>query len=493
LTRLARLESLPLLAIVSSLTALWLGVWVEWLLGAWFAGFALPRLWPAGLALAGLASAVLTNIALDRRHVARPAARAALAGAGGVAVFLLVGWALGARVSAEALRTGTRFAGVVGPGATAFLAGLYAWWRGERLGRSPLGNQAVRSAFYTGVTALAPLLVLNGLFAAVSSALVLGTLVLFFALGLTGLALSSLHHLRRQQPSGPAALSMSRQWLLTSSAIIVSVLGAGLLAARVAAPQALDRLTASLASLAGGLAYGLGLLLGPLAALLDRLLAPALPGLARFLEQFITSLGMTFARLQSLFAALAQLLSFGFPRFLSARWLQDLLASPTLQIYARWVGVLALLALAAGIFWLAARRLWGLQSTDVDEQRESVLSGRLLLAQLMNLLNRRPRRRPAASPAYLSLSGRPDDARLIIRRAYQAMLEWARSLRLPRAAGQTPRAYAQMLTGAVPEGHDAIDLLTQAYVLARYAADAPSLEQARRAEGAMARLKALHS
>ena len=73
------------------------------------------------------------------------------------------------------------------------------------------------------------------------------------------------------------------------------------------------------------------------------------------------------------------------------------------------------------------------------------------------------------------------------------MLEWARSLRLPRAAGQTPRAYAQMLAGAVPEGHDAIDLLTQAYVVARYAAEAPSLEHARRAEGAMARLKALHS
>jgi Domain of unknown function (DUF4129) len=91
------------------------------------------------------------------------------------------------------------------------------------------------------------------------------------------------------------------------------------------------------------------------------------------------------------------------------------------------------------------------------------------------------------------LRGAPDDARLIIRRAYQAMLEWAQSLRLPRAAGQTPRAYAQMLAGAVPEGHEAIELLTQAYVVARYAAEAPSLEHARRAEGAMARLKALHS
>jgi hypothetical protein len=50
-----------------------------------------------------------------------------------------------------------------------------------------------------------------------------------------------------------------------------------------------------------------------------------------------------------------------------------------------------------------------------------------------------------------------------------------------------------MLAGAVPECHEAIDLLTQAYVLARYAAEAPTLDQARRAEGAVARLKALHS
>jgi hypothetical protein len=100
---------------------------------------------------------------------------------------------------------------------------------------------------------------------------------------------------------------------------------------------------------------------------------------------------------------------------------------------------------------------------------------------------------PAPPSVYLALSGGPDDARLIIRRAYQAMLEWARSLRLPRAAGQTPRAYAQMLAGAVPAGHEAIVVLTQAYVLARYAAESPSLEQARSAQGAMARLKALHS
>ena len=231
---------------------------------------------------------------------------------------------------------------------------------------------------------------------------------------------------------------------------------------------------------------------GPLAALLEQLLAPGLPALTAFLERFIIALSIAFERLQGLFALLVALAS-GVPHTFDGRRLQAFLASPAFQAGARWSGLLLALAAAAIFFWLAARRLWGLQSSDEDEERESVLSGRLLLAQLRSLFARRPRRPPSPLPDYLVLNGAPDDARLIIRRAYQAMLEWARSLRLPRAAGQTPRAYAQMLAGAMPEGHEAIDLLTQAYVVARYAAEAPSIEHARRAEGAMARLKALHS
>jgi hypothetical protein len=491
--RNARLEYLALLAIASSLTSIWLALWVKWSLGAWFPGAGVPRLWPAGLALAGLASSVFADLALSRARSARRSTRAVLAGAGAVSVALLVCWAAGAPALAAILRGEPRLGERIASGLPVFLAALYAWWQGERLGRSPVGNQALRSAFYTGVTALAPLLVLNRLQAALSSGLVLGALMSFFGLSLSGLALSSLRNMQQQQSGRLMALALGREWLLTSGAIIGLVLGAGLLVARVAAPQALEQLAHTLAAVADSAGFGVGLVLGPLAAVVDWLLAPLLPGLAQFLGRFITALSIAIERLQGLFALLVQIMSFGLPRVVDARRLQAWLASPAFQAGARWAGVLVLLALAAAIFWLAARRLWGLQAGDQDVQRDSVLSAGLLLAQLKNLLNRRPRRRQSRAPDYLSLSGAPDDARLIVRRAYQAMLEWARSLRLPRAAGQTPRAYAQMLAGAVPEGHDAIDLLTQAYVLARYAAEAPSLEQARRAEGAMARLKALHS
>jgi hypothetical protein len=263
--------------------------------------------------------------------------------------------------------------------------------------------------------------------------------------------------------------------------------------ARWIAPQTLQRLAGSLGVLSDTVLAGAGLLLVPVLNWIGQRLAPWLPALAGMLERFVTYLAIVLDRLQSLALFLTQLVERGLPRIIHSDRLQAWLASPAFQAGLRWAGLLVLLALAAALFWLAARRLWGQATDDADEQRESVLSASLLLAQLRALLNRRPRRPRRPAPAYLSLSGAPDDARLIIRRAYQAMLEWAQSLRLPRAAGQTPRAYAQMLAGAVPEAHDAIDLLTQAYVLARYAAETPSLEQARRAEGAMARLKALHS
>lgn len=498
MNRLSRLEYLALLAIASSLTAVWLGLWVQWSLGAWFYAAALPPGWPAGLALAGLASAIITDLALGhgqpgRSHTARPAARIVAACLGGLVIVLLVVWALGSRLTVAMLRSGPDVVALAAPGAPAFLAALYAWWQGEQIGRSPLGNQALRSAFYTGVIALVPLLVLNSLLAALSSAQLLGALLLFFGLGLSGLALTSLRHLRQQQrTSGLAALALNRQWLMLSAVVIGLVLGAGLITARWVAPEALQRLAAALAVMAQSLAVTVGFLLGPLVAWLTALLALGLPGLSGFLERFITYLALVILRLQSLLAVLIQLVSVGLPRVFKAGPLGRLLASPAFQAGLRWAGLLVVVALAVLVFWLAMRRLWGPPSGDVDEQRDSVLSGQLLLAQLRGLFRRRPRR-PAVAPDYLALSGAPDDARRIIRQTYQAMLEWARSLRLPRAAGQTPRAYAQMLAGAVPEGHDAIDLLTQAYVLARYAAEMPSLEQARRAEGALARLKALHS
>ena len=259
-----------------------------------------------GLALTGLAASSLTELALSQNLIRQRTARAALAGAGALTISVLGAWAMGGAALAGALRGEPRLAEHLAPAVPAILAALYAWWQGEHLGRSPVGNQALRATFNNGILALAPLLFLNSLLAIVPGEKVLGALMLFFGLGLGGLALSSLRHLRVQQASGRLmALALSRQWLATSTAVIGLVLGAGLLAARLAAPATLTRLATALTGLLDQTAYALGLVLGPLAGLLDRLLAPGLPGLSAFLERFITLLSIASQRLQGLVALVA--------------------------------------------------------------------------------------------------------------------------------------------------------------------------------------------
>ena len=77
----------------------------------------------------------------------------------------------------------------------------------------------------------------------------------------------------------------------------------------------------------------------------------------------------------------------------------------------------------------------------------------------------------------------------MIRRAYRAMLEWAKAEGQPRQPRQTPLTYAAALTQTRPDHANAIATLTQAYIAARYAADSPSLETARRAEAALVELQ----
>jgi hypothetical protein len=69
------------------------------------------------------------------------------------------------------------------------------------------------------------------------------------------------------------------------------------------------------------------------------------------------------------------------------------------------------------------------------------------------------------------------------------MLDWAKAAGHPRAPKQTPIIYADSLTQSAPQHGDAIATLTRAYLTARYAADAPSLDEARQAEAALAQLQ----
>jgi hypothetical protein len=222
------------------------------------------------------------------------------------------------------------------------------------------------------------------------------------------------------------------------------------------------------------------------------ILTPVLPALLQALRRVLEAFAAVASLLRDLAAALAGALDRRLPPIFSTEALEELINSPAVQTGSRWGLVAALAAVAAVVFWLALRRLGLLSRLDDDEVRDSVFSPGLLLAQLRGLFGRR-RRRPPAPAAYLPLEGPADDARLIARRAYQAMLEWAQARSLPRAAAQTPVAYADALAGALPQCGEAVRTITSAYQLARYAAEAPSLDAARSAAGAAARLQSLSS
>jgi hypothetical protein len=273
--------------------------------------------------------------------------------------------------------------------------------------------------------------------------------------------------------------------------VIGLILSTGVVLAGLLAPGSLDGLAAAWAHAWGLIAGGLGLALFPVVSLLVRLLGPFAPALFDALHEIALLIGRMVGAVRSFLAWLVLLLTLPLPRIFDVELIEALLHSPAMHISVRWLALVLLVAGGGLIFWLALRRALASPLADGDEVRDSILSGPLIWAQLRGLLARRRQRPERGSPPYLPLAGPGDDPRLIVRRAYQAMLEWALSIPLPRAAGQTPGAYADALAGLVPEGREAIQRLTGVYLLARYAAEAPSLEDARFAEGAVACLRQL--
>lgn len=487
--RLAGLEELTVLGLAAAVVALWLSLGLGWLLRLALSGEAAPPQVPLLLFTLVLTGAQVTRAALRQPKVTlrRTRLMVGATGAGLVAVATLLSFpvAFGGRQWYLLPNIGHILAAAV----PAFLAHVYAWWSGIHLGRAAIGHHTMASVFYGGLFALAALLLANTYAALYTGREVLLPVLLFFALGLCGLALTSLRRLRAQQRTvALTQVALTRYWIVTATAAIGLVLFVGLVAGQALAPESVNQM-AEVLELGFYLAlYGLAVLITPLFLLLFALLGPLVPRLAQLALMLMAALENLGQSIRGLLAGLGRLVGSRLPKLFTEEQFEQFINSPVVQASGRWSLVLVFLLVALVIFVLAVRRLSRLNTFTEDELRDSVFSMPLLLSQLRHLFQRQ-RRRPAAASPYLPLAGAPDDARLMVRRAYQAMLEWAQSASLPRAAGQTPRAYAEVLAGAVPQEREAIGALTSVYLVARYADEAPSLEQARRAEGAAARLR----
>src|SRR5574341_1535610 len=461
------LPSLLLRAAVAVMAVAWLGLWVRWLVRlAAQDGLRFAPDFTALLMLAIVGSVALAARLTLHSRLPLPLARFFVAAVGLIAIAGAQEAMYGQRFPAEYFFSLVDWTiAFVPPELIVLGASIYLMWKGLSLGRDEMPHATIVRNFYDGFAALLVLFVLNHFNPLLTAGEAFLPVLVFFATGLSALALSSFERARRQQGAVTGIwLALNRYWLATAASVVGGLVLLGLIITALVAPQSF----AAFSPVRDALAPYFEPVAGLLALLVSAIAAPffafynALFGRAANASTPPTSVAGTRAPPVGLTPAEVEQAMLG-------RWIMTI------------VVVLGLFLLVA---WFGARRFRRRSEGLTDETRESIASRELLMGQLKRLFSRS---RPAPAlpiPPYLPLTGPSADPRLIIRRAYQAMLAWAQTIILPRAPSQTPIQFAERLARAVPEGEDAIKSLTAAYLRARYAAEAPSLEEARSAESA---------
>jgi hypothetical protein len=138
-------------------------------------------------------------------------------------------------------------------------------------------------------------------------------------------------------------------------------------------------------------------------------------------------------------------------------------AAPELLSAIVGIFVVALVILTVGLIYMRLLRHGARVGDDVVEETRTSTGGLDLGAMLRGALDQL-RRRGGDSTA-------DDDPRLAIRRAYRTVQTLMARAGLPRALSQTPREFEATLRAEIPEATLPLAVLTDAYVLARYADD----------------------
>lgn len=462
---------LPLAAAI--FTADWLGLWALWLLR--LGGHKTPfPLLPQVMAAVMLAAAFLTR-ALLLADGPLPRTRNIIV-VGGVIVVLGLNWlAFGYRSPNDVAASLIMLKETLPPELITLVIICFLWWRGITIGRSEIPHESLADAFYNGVIALAFLFLVNTFNPLLTPADALWPALFFFASGLGALSLAGLEEDRRRQKDSTGQWpALNRRWLVTVAGVIGLIVLGGLLEASALAPDAFKTFIIFFRPVQEALLILIGFIFLLLAQI------------------FIWPIFYIVEALWNLLSRLEPINFPGPPPGLAQR-MQELVEaitrSPAFQSASQSFAWLIIVVILALVFWLAARRLWRLAGGgNENEIHESIFSSELLLNQLKNLFARKVQP-PPPGPPYLSLNGPADDPRLIIRRAYQRLLAWAGALGQPRPPGATPLTFAGTLTQAVPAQAQVIADITRAYLTARYAADSPTLEEARQVESAAAELQ----
>lgn len=351
------------------------------------------------------------------------------------------------------------------------VAAAAIWWRGMTAVWHDYTE--LFGGFVTGVVVLGGLMLAAGQADWAERGLdVWASVIVFVLSGLSALALLAVYEmLTWERFRGRGGPGLSRYWLTAVGTLVASILLTG---------WAVGRLMSL------GLGGTLASLWQPIGRLLERAVELVLLAWGYVVFEL-------FAGLISILQAIVERnwdLIVGFlQRFVGvpAESVEEVAQpSDAAQLSLRILFWLVLVFTVGVLFYIAFRRYKRAWVEGDLEDREFILTGELLVEQLRSIIRGLRRRRPMAP--FLQLE-EIEDARRVIRALYRRMLERMGALGYARLPSDTPRAYERSVAGVVRGERQALNTLTEAYLVARYSPDPPTPEQVEEARGAYARLE----
>ncbi|MBI3976725.1 MAG: DUF4129 domain-containing protein [Chloroflexi bacterium] len=365
------------------------------------------------------------------------------------------------------------------PAVVALPFALYLWWRGLRRARHPLYADDVEGALRWGFVGIAVGLVLRTAVAPLAGSDVMAAAVTTFLFaGLTAVALVQVESMQGESRAREnIALLVNRHWFGFLIALVGAMLMVAIVLAQMVSFDLLDALaravlpTIQLIALVAlfVVALPIGLLLEGLIWIIRRLRGDDTP------------------------AGLPKINVDAFNQFRQFRdQAERAVLSPEAIAVIKWVllGLVAAAILAALVRSMSRLNDWGAEDA-IEEERDFVWSWPGVRALLHRWLARRIRRRQpvfrTADPSHEDEASPPET--LSLRAMYRELLRLGAALGWPRHPGQTPHEYAGRLRGQPGLAADALDILTEAYVQARYGPEPPDQAVAIQARAALDRLR----
>jgi hypothetical protein len=350
---------------------------------------------------------------------------------------------------------------------TGALVASLLWWRGLVLGIREVGAIEVEQAYKTGVGMVVLYVVAAAIYSdtrgfVAAGGELPGSMLAFFFLGLTALALARLATIWDRARPDDRTQVPGRVWVL----MVVGLVGMILFAASAMAGLA-----------AADVTRYLGLALRPLLPLVE-LVFIVLFFIASIIVRVLIAILSRIPRRD--IATPAPSATF-FDDLL--RRLREIEMNPQVVEGARWGMLLALLALLVVGMAVTIVLLRRRERKKDDDERESVWSAREMLDALLRPVLSLRRRRPRPTE-------RPVPEATAIRRIYRELLRLGADLGAPRPAWATPREHDVRLRGVLPDATGEVETLTWAYERVRYGAWRPTVHEVREAEAALERAKA---